>query len=80
LHQIATSKLPSLFLYIFTIFCFWGSFKLFGNGDNPWLLSPYWGALSFFCFYFGLIVGPKDLCVFLNNVLVNEDDINELKI
>jgi hypothetical protein len=37
------------------------------------------GSFKFFCFYFGLIVGPKDLCVFLNNVLVNEDEINELK-
>jgi hypothetical protein len=55
--------------------------KLQGNGDNQWLLSPLSRSfkVNFLIYFLGLIVVEGFVC-FLNDVLINEDEIDELQV
>ncbi len=55
--------------------------KLQGNGDNQWLLSPLLKSFkaNFLIYFLGLIVVEGFVC-FLNDVLINEDEIDALEV
>jgi len=55
--------------------------KLQGNGDNQWLSSPLSRSFKaiFLIYFLGLIVVERFVC-FLNDVLINEDEIDELQV
>jgi hypothetical protein len=52
-----------------------------GNGDNQWLLSPLLKSFkaNILIYFLGLIVVKGFVC-FLNDVLINEDEIDELEV
>jgi hypothetical protein len=55
--------------------------KVQGNGDNQWLSSPLSRSIkaNFLIYFLGLIVVERFVC-FLNDVLINEDEIDELQV